>query len=58
MIREYDPVDSKLYSIINKTKYDDRYGFENTMFMNSFMINEQQFLLVLKEDLIMIRMDN
>jgi vacuolar protein sorting-associated protein 13A/C len=29
VIREYNKVDSKLYSIISKTKYEDRYGFEN-----------------------------
>lgn len=58
MIREYNPVDSKLFAIISKTKYEDKYGFENTMFMDSFMISEREFLLVLKEDVAAVRIDN
>ena len=53
-IRDYNPLDSKLFGIINKTKYEEKYGFENPLFINSYIIDGQKFLLLLKEDIVMI----
>lgn len=58
IIKEYNSVDSKLFAIINKTKYEEKYGFENTQFMDSFVLTDREFLLVLKEDIIGVQIED
>ena len=54
LIKDYNPLESKLFAIISKTKYEEKYGFENPLFITSYVISDNQFLLLLKEDIVMI----
>lgn len=48
MIKDYDPLDSRLYGIIRSIRYEEKYGFENMFFINSYVIDEEHFLVLLK----------
>jgi len=51
MVREYDPLDSKLFAIINKLKYEQKYGFEDSFFIQSYKAGDKQFLVLLNTGL-------
>ena len=56
IVKEYDEVDSKLNAIINKLKYEEKY--ESSYFVQSYRCDDDRFLLVLQNKLMMIRIDD
>jgi vacuolar protein sorting-associated protein 13A/C len=57
MLREYSALDSRLYAIISKTKYEDRYGFEDEVILGNFGLEEQRFLFMLRDSVVLLRLD-
>lgn len=42
---------------MNKTKYEDRYGFEDVIFLRSFVVTNAEFLVVLDKYIAMINVE-
>lgn len=58
MVREYDAVDSKLYAIINKVKYEQKYGFDDPFFIQSFKTSGNEFVVLLNTGVTLINIED
>ena len=56
-MREYNLIDCKLYGIINLPKHKSKHGFENTIFMDSFITNDKKIVVMLMKHIVMISFD-
>ena len=58
MVREYDAVDSKLLAIINKIKYEQKYGFDDPCFIQSFKAGAKDFLVLLSTGVAFVNIED
>lgn len=55
-MKDYDEIDSKLNAIINKLRYETKY--ENSNFIQSYLCDDERYLVVLQNKVLMIRIDD